>query len=139
MPLGFAELASFDNRRSSARRTFSTGLARNTFNRGQADLAAVRGRRNLALSFRGGREKLGTSFAVRGLNRSGVFADTLTRFNQDKATAFADLNTDIANRLSGLDLDQLGLESQLASQLSQIESEQQSRRAQVAADLRSVV
>ena len=126
-------------RRRRRLRSFSTGLARNTFNRGQADIAAIRGRRNLGLSFRGHREKLGVSHTVRGLNRSGVFADALTRFNSDRATAFADLNTDVANRLASLDLDQLGLESQLASQLSQIESEQQSRRAQVAAQLRSVI
>jgi hypothetical protein len=133
--LGPEEINYFTNRRTTAANQAGRGLARNTFNRGQAELRASMARSNLARQYRPARERIQQNAAIRGLSSSGFYRRGLGELLSDRMRGLQDIEMGLQGQLGNLRFEQEDIEQGLADTRAQVDAEELMRRV-LAAQIR---
>lgn len=131
-----ASVAQFSNMRRSAALQYGSGLATNQYQRSALDQNNTFNTQQLTRQFDQTRNRLPGNYARRGLLTSGIYAQGLQDYGQNRLDAFQKQLMGYQQAAGGYDQNQRNLESGYAGSIADIAAQEQQRQAEIAAQLR---
>ena len=133
------EINQYETRKSSARQSYQLGLSRNIYERGILDQNFAASSNDFSRKMDDLRKRLPGNFLRRGVFNSGIYAQGLQDYAQNRQLGMADLLRKYQQSQGEYALRDQELEMGLQQQLQQIDAEQVARRAALAAALREIM
>lgn len=136
--IGAMDLAQFQGRRNELKDQYQQGLARLDFQQGNADQDYATARSNLVRQFDQMREKLPYGFNRRGLMNSGVYAQGLQDYGDQRVRQFGEFEQKRQQQQAGFGLQRRQAADSFRAGMSQVDELEKARRAQLAAQIKAV-
>ena len=133
-----SEAVAYGNQRNQANLTYRQGLARQAYDRANADASYGASRTQVLDQYQQAREQIPAAYAARGLEHSGLATRGYLLYAKHRTQALGNLRTSHTAQLGGLSLQKQALDQTRANALASIASTEAARRQELASQIRSV-